>query len=277
MTIKPVLRFALVLISASIWVLPAFAACNPPKSLSSYNFVTGAYSYMHTSLTAPLTLNASIWSGSTDHTGTCNETSGILYFGAAPGDIGISLSLGDACVPGCPTGALSIQASASDGTRSQTLVAQAPETPGGAVNFDFSATGPRDLGEYPRPQVTSLSRVGSLVHMTISIPPVFVYDGAGSGITGFNILNATANSDPGRDAGAYTFNSFLASPGGGGAVGMVTGQCPAGPPDDVWMVTQIKTAAGAGRLVSQALRVRCWILAEPTRRIDKKMGTRTDN
>jgi hypothetical protein len=201
---------------------------------------------------------------------------GILYFGATPGDFGINLSLGDACTPGCPSGSLTILASATDGTRAETLAAQALEAPG-AVNFDFSATGSRALVEYPRPHATSVTRLGDQVFIGLFIPPVSVYDDAGSGITGFNILTATASSDPGRSPGAYTLNTHVPSPGGSGVTANVTGLCPSGGQDDVWLAVQITTSAGASSLVSQSFRIHCHILAEPTRRIDKRMGTQTDN
>ena len=272
-----ILRSAVVLVAASIWVLPASGACNPPKSLSTYNFATGAYSYWHTTLYYG-TLNAKIWSGGIDHTGTCNTFNTILYFGAAPGNFGFNFSLGDSCVTGCPGSSLSILASATNGLRSEVLIAQAEET-AGAVNYDFSQTGSRALGDYPRPLVTSLSRVNNHITLTVAIPSIadYVFDGAGSGITGFNILGASATSDPGRVATPYTLLSFIPSPGGTGGTGTVAGDCPATGSADVWLVTQIVTTAGPATLVSQALRINCQILAEPKRKIDKRMGTHTEN
>ena len=276
MTITAVLRRAFIFFSASIWVLPASGACNPPKSLSTFNAVTGTYAYWHTTLEFG-SLNANIWSGGVDHTGTCNTSSAILYFGVIPGDIGMNMSLGDACVSGCPSGSLSILASATNGIRTETLVAQAQETPGGAVDFDFSQSGPHPLGVYPAPQVTSSSRNGNVITLNLFIPAITVYDDAGSGITGFNVLRAESQTDPGRFASAYTFGSFIPSPGGGGATGSVNGNCPIFGSNDVWFVTQIVTSAGGSNIVSAARRIHCQIFAEPMRKLDKRMGTQVDD
>jgi hypothetical protein len=267
---------AAVLVAVCIGASPASAVCNPPKFVSTYNFVTGAYAYWHSSLIPlPNVLNAKIWSGGVDHTGTCNQDPGILYFGAAPGDMGINLSLGHACVPGCPLGSLSIQASATNGRRSETLVAKTNETPAGAVNFDFSQTGSRALGELPRPRVTSSSRVGTQIQLTLSIAGISVFDGAEADVMGFNVLGAQSIVDPGRSASPYALLVDVPSPGGTGGTATVLVPFPG--TTSYWIVTQVVTRAGPSDLVSEATRISGQILAEPTRKPKNSMTTRTEN
>jgi hypothetical protein len=274
MRAKSTIRSAvLVLAAAGFAASPASAVCNPPKSVSTYNFLTGSYSYWHTSLPSPgITLVASIWSGTSDHTGTCNVSPGILYFGANPGDIGINLSLGDACVVGCPTGSLAIQATAFRGNRIETLLSKATETPGGGVNFDFSETGSHVLGLYPRIRVTASTQVGpNAYNINFTIDPPTAFEGAGSEVTAFNVLTADAPTDPGRLPSAYTLAATFPSTGGGGVSGSVVVQCNL----NGYAVAQIVTAGGPSATVSETIRVCENRLADPKRN-SRQMGTRTD-
>src|SRR4029078_12375650 len=118
MTKQLVFGVALALVIVGIAAPSASAACNPPKSISTYNSGTGAFVYYKTTLLDANKLVGTVWSASGQHAGTaCHEgplATTFLYFGATPGDIGMNLSLGDGCVVGCPSGTASFQITASN-------------------------------------------------------------------------------------------------------------------------------------------------------------------
>ena len=246
---------ALALVIVGLAAPSASAACNPPKSLSTYNSGTGAYSYWHTTLVGGQ-LVGKIWSGAVDFTGTCNDgNQTFLYFGATPGDVGFNLSLGEACVPGCPSGSLSIQVTAISGANSETITGKAPETSTGAINFDFSTSGNLPFASYPRPRVTASSRVTTNVNLNLAVDALSS-NNAGADITGYNILSASGATDPGRLASAYTLRSSIAAPGGIAGTGAATVDC-ANIANDQWVVAQLVTSGGPSNTVSAATRVKC--------------------
>lgn len=260
MTKKIVFGAAIALVIVGIASTPASALCNPPKSLSTYNSGTGAYAFWDTGFpNAGTSLVAKIWSAAGDHTGSCNTVPGILYFGGE-GQIGINLNLGDSCVVGCPSGSLSIQATAINGASSHTLTSQVPETSLSAINFDFSAKTGYVLGNYPRQHVTASSRSGSnvLVNFSIDAASASAFDGTGSQITGYNVLSAQGTTDPGRLASAYGAVPLtnIPAPGGAAATGNASVNCSV-IASDQFVVTQIVTTGGPSNTVSAATRVKC--------------------
>lgn len=262
MTKKIVFAVALALVIVGIAAPNASAACNPPKFASTYNAVTGAFVYFRTTLpTAGASVAGDMWSGVTNATGTCNP----FYFGVAPGDIGLSISLGDACVPSgvCPAGTLSVMATVTSGTDSQQFVATATtETPSGGVNFDFSTqTGPlAGLGMVAAPQhvVTSSSRSGSNVNLSLSFPDISggLRNGTAAQITGYNVCSAQTAANPGHASGSFGGCTFVAAPGGIATTASKVVDCTLTSPDR-WVVTQVVTAAGPSSRVSRATRVNC--------------------
>jgi hypothetical protein len=276
MTKKIVFGAALALVIVGLAAPSASAACNPPKSVGTYNVATQASAYWHTTLSGG-SLVGKIWSGAVDFTGTCNNPPGpgILYFGANPGDVGVSLSLGDACVPGCPTGSLSIQATALTATGSETIISKVAETSTGAVNFDFSGDGSHPMAAYPRPRVTGSSRVSTNVSLNLAVDAVPAFGGAGSDIVGYNILSASGASDPGRLASAYSLRTTIPSPGGAGGTGTTPVDC-SNINNDQWVVTQLVFTGGASNTVSAATRVKCNpALANPKFNVVPKKGLPT--
>jgi hypothetical protein len=277
---------ALVLALLSLTAPSASAACNPPKSVSTYNGVTGAYVYFHTTVPSPngsYGLLGKIWDDDGDHTGTCNEFGTFLYFGAAPGNIGVNMSLGDACVPGCPTRTLSLQITASNtANQTQTIVTKVVETPAGANNFDFSSQAPADLelGSYPRPRVISSSRVGSTVNLSVSLDgSASLYrNGTGTDITGFNLVSASSLGDPGPRASLYALRSFVPTPGGAPGTGLATVDC-SNFVNDQWIAAQLVSATGGpSNAVGPRTRVKCNpALANPHVAPKKGMGSGTSD
>ncbi len=246
----------------------AFANCNPPKYIDTYNAATGAYAYWRSALaeTPGGSLVTKMWSGAVDVTGTCN----FLYFGAGQGDIGLSGDFGQACLPGsaCPSGSVSVLAAVVKGAGTEFLVTQAPETPAGAVNFDFSGTS-HPMIALTRPRITAVSRVSATkVQLSIIIDAVSggLYEGSADQIAGYNILRAEASADPGRLPDPYTLIASVPAPGGAAATAQVTSDfCITYGLDD-WLVVQVVSAAGPFPVVGAAARISCWNLADPKRR-----------
>jgi len=282
MTKKIVLGAAIALVIVGIASTPASALCNPPKAVQTYNAGTGAYIFFnHGFPNAGTSLIGTFWSGTVNNTGTCNTAQpGMLYFGGE-GQVGINLNLGDACVVGCPSGAMSIQITAANGGSSRTLTTQTVETSTGSVNFDFSTKPAYVLGDYPRQHVTASSRVGTSVNVSVGVDAAsgIAQDGTAAQITGYNILSASSPTDPGRDASAYTLRTNIPAPGGIAATGATPVDC-TNINNDQWVVTQLVTVAGPSNSVSPATRIKCNpALANPKYNIvpKKSMGTQTQH
>jgi hypothetical protein len=281
---------ALALALLSLVAPSASAACNPPKSVSTYNSFTGAYVFFHTSLPSPTTAIGKFWDAAGDHTGSCNDgNQSFLYICCNPGDISINLSLGEACVTGCPSGNLWFQLTAANSAGgTQTIVTKIPETPAGANNFDFSTQLPDDveLRDYPRPRVTSSSRAGDTVNLTLGLDSTasLYRNGTASDITGFNVVSASSQFNPGPRAEAYTLRSFIPAPGGAAGTGSATVECthviPHGSWNDQWVAFQLVSAIGGpSNAVGTRTRVKCDpALANPRNVVPKKgMGTGTSD
>lgn len=282
MSKKIVIAAALALVMVGISATGASAACSPPKGTGTYNTVTGVYTYWTTTIPqAGATLVAKIWSPGGDHTGTCNTLStspgpGILYWGGAPGTVGMKLGLGDACVVGCPSGSLSILPTVigAGGQTQQLIQKKAEETPAGGLNFDFSTAG-GTMCDMPCPTVLTSSAVDA-THKSVTlgvaaIPAGCITDPAD--ILGWKIVSKASATDPGNDASAYTAVATLAAPGGGAAQGKAVVDC-SDPTKDQWVTMQLNTTGGGAPSVCKARRVNCDPrLADPKfNRIPPKKG-----
>jgi hypothetical protein len=287
MTKKIVFGVAAVALATVVMAPAASAACASARSAKTYNSGTGAYSYWH----APSgdtggTLVGQTWqlgAPGTWSTGNCNSVdvgspggAGFIYFGA--GGIGLNLDLA-ACGSGCPASGstLAVVAQKKSGATTDFLVATVVETPGGAVNFDYSTQGNHEMIPMPRPRVTSSSRAGTTVNLNVQVPAIsagLYGPNAANAVTGFNILSASSATNPGRDAAAYTLRSAITSPGGNAATGAVSVDC-TNPNADQWVVTQLVLEGGVGSsAVSEATRVNCNpALADPKYKIVPKRGT----
>jgi hypothetical protein len=270
---------ALALVIVGLIAPSASASCPNSKSVSTYNPVTGAFNYWHTTLTGPgTTLVAKIWQpGGPDVTGTCNTTAGnasnsILYFAVTPGDIGLNINISDACVGGtsatCATGQIAVMGTVTKGGQTEFLTTQAPETPGGGVTFDFSTFGNHPFVPMPRPRITSSTKVGTTVNANVTVDAASggAYEGTAGLITGYNILSKLSGTDPGRNASAYDAGPQLTASSGGAASAPVSVDCTGGSPSlsRRWVVTQLVTPNGPSPTVSAPTQVSCdGSLAEP--------------
>ncbi len=257
MTKKIIAVAALALMVAVVAAPNASASCNPPKYISTYN--GSAYCYWHTGLdtTNPAAgLVTKMWAGAVDVTGTCN----FLYFGTNAGDVGLNGDFGQSCLPGaaCPAGNVSVLAAVTLGGKTDFLVTQAPETPAGARNYDFSNTA-HPMVPLGRPRVTSSSRAATNVNLNLAIDAISagLYDGTASQVTGYNVLSAASASDPGRAASAYTLASAAAGGVGGAAATAVASVDCSNTALSRWVVVQAVTAAGPLPVVGEATQVNC--------------------
>jgi len=278
MTKKFLFGAAVVLATAGLSTSNVSALCNPPKVTGTFNAITGAFTYFHTNVPDPTSVTARFWSAGGDHTGTCNaDAAGFLYFGANTGDIGMYFSFGNGCTVGCPVGSLTLQVTAANATASETLVTTTPETPSGALHFDFSGRG-HTMGNN-RPRVTTSSRVGNNANLNVTIDPVAAFDGATGDISSINLLSAPGTSDPGRSPAAYTVKTNVPATGAAVPVVFDCSLTPAG--SDVWIATQLVSATGGpSGAVSAATRVKCnSALANPNYKVipKKSMGASTQH
>ena len=278
MTKKIVFGVALALVIVGISAPSASAACNPPKFASTYNSVTGGFAYWHTTIVGG-TLHSRMWSGAVDYTGTCDGGAGsangnVIYFGIDPQNVGFNASLGDGCVPGCPTASLSVKASVTsgDGSSQEFVASAAPETPAGGVNFDFSDKA-HNMVSTPRPRVgTNNGRVGSTVVMSTLAEPLGGYfDGTAAQVVSCNYRQASSLTDPGRQASLYpTLLATAPASSGSCASANLVVDC-SNIANDAWVVIQTVTAAGADAVVGPATRVKCNpALAQPKVKVPAK-------
>jgi hypothetical protein len=256
--LKTVVGLVLALVLVAISTPSASAACNPPKSISTYNGATGQYTYWQSTLAAQNfggTLFNKFWNGGVDYTGSCQ----FVDFGAAPGDIGMYGSFGDFCLPGpsCPSDWITVEVTVVSGGRQQILVTKAPETHGGFLSFDFSNS-PHSLCDVPCPVLTNLTANGTERSFTLSVGSVTAcaYDGSATDLSGWNIVSKASARDPGISAGPYSVRTFLPAPGGGAASGTATVDC-SNPALAQWVSTQLMTTAGGSPTVCPAIRVGC--------------------
>lgn len=250
---------ALALAIVGISAPDASAFCNPPKFVASFNSVSGEYTYWQVNdNTNSAALATKFINNNQDVGGTCQ----FLYWAVSPGQVGLSGDFGQACALGtpCPSGTLSLIGQAGDSFFGATITEGT-----GALGYDFAPVGGpghvKETGSAPRPRVTSSSRSGSSVIVSIGIDAVSSNPGfdaaTAATITGYNILSAAATTDPGRSAVAYQpLANAPASGGGPGSVASASVDC-TNTALDRWVVTQIVTTGGPFHSVSAATQIKC--------------------
>jgi hypothetical protein len=212
----------------------ASATCHGSKSAANWNSSTYAYSYWISPpgyATSSTQLVGRFWQlgdRAAGNEGTCTpSTCGFgaewLYF--TPDGLSMNLFLGAAEFQGCPIGRAIVVAEniSSDGTNAAFLVGTADETPQLIFNWDFSVFGNRNFVPVPAPQVSNRSQAGTTVTVDVAMSSAasaaFGPSGA-SVITGYRVLDAAGNSDPGRNSALYAPVGTVAGPAGGSIVGV---------------------------------------------------------
>jgi CTP:molybdopterin cytidylyltransferase MocA len=258
------------LVLALIGVAPqSTASCNPPKSASTYNFLTGQYGYWRlparygTDLSSVVGRFWELGNRSQANEGECTSANcGWLYFGApSSGAMGMQINLGGPGIVGCPSTRLvvTLEAPSADGVNAAFLVATTDETPANAVNFDYSSFGHRNFAPIPVPQITSLVRDGDSATVGLAVgsaaPGAFGPAGA-TPITGMNLLDAVGTSDPGRLAASY--QAIRSLPGAnGGSISGLTFSC-LNPSSTHFLAVQLVFDGGvASQYASTVTRVSC--------------------
>jgi len=279
MTKKIVFGVAVVALAVLVMAPSASAACGSTRSASTYNGTTGAFNYWHApSGDATGTLAGQTWqlgAPASWNTGNCVD---FLYFGL--GGIGLNLNLAG-CGAGCPANlsTLAVLAQKKDPTGvTDFLLATVVETPGGALNFDYSTQGNHAMIRMPSPQVISSSKAGSVITLHVGIPSItngLFGPSAASAVTGFNIVSALSATDPGGDASLYQPRASAVSAGGAAVLDqIVTVDCAAATAgQDQWVATQLSFEGGTvlSSAVSGARRVHCLgALADPKYKIVPK-------
>jgi hypothetical protein len=263
MTKKFVFGAAALAVSALLMTPSASASCNPGKSATTFSTSTAYW----VPLEAGGTLTGAAWQlgapGSFRSDGGAVVCSDFLV--ETGGGLSLALDLG-ACGAGCPaTGAtLATLAQSSGPAGTSFLLATIVETPAATVNFDYATQGDHAMIAIPRPRVLSSAKnLGNplLVDLNVALDSIaggLYGPNAASAITGFRILGASASSDPGRDASAYTLRASVPAGGGTAATQALQVDC-SNPNSDQWLVTQISFENGAvlSGAVSGATRVNC--------------------
>jgi len=269
---------ALALVIVGVAAPDASALCNPPKFVATFNSVSGDYIYWQVDdlTNSAQTSMQSIANGGQDVGGTCN----FIYWGANPGQVGLSGDYGQACaLPAtrpCPSGSLSIIGQAGGSFFGATVTEGA-----GPLGYDFSTLPGavnhiKNTALAPRPKVNSSSRSGNSVVLSLQLDAANASPGIDSttaaAITGYNVLSAVGTTDPGRLASAYTLQVNAPAAGGGPATVASTSVDCTDITKDRWVVTQIVTTAGPFSGVGPATQVKCnAALADPKyKKIHKK-------
>ncbi len=201
-----VIVLGMVALSAS----SAMALCSPPKVFHSWDASTYYYGYVYNYSGDMGNTVGAFWepgARTESNEGTFTVDNWLRYY-AATSKWYITGNTGTAGVVGCPGGQIVVAISEAQGTTANFAIAQADETP--TRNFHFNLAN-MTLTPIPRPQITNRSRAGDIV--TLDMQAVDVASGfstrfggvAASYITGINFYSFTGNTDPGRDAAAWTF------------------------------------------------------------------------
>jgi hypothetical protein len=263
---KTIFGLSLAVLAVSMATSVASANCNPPKYASTYNAWTGAYTFWVSTLPSGSGIRpwGTIWTGGTDHTGTCNDFNQNFLSTKTPipGGIGLDLWLGEQCVVGCPSGSLSLEVRALNAytrpTEAQFLLIKVPETPGPGPNFDYSNTS-HPMCEFPRPVINDLHSNGSTKTATLAIGSTAgcAFGGALEEITGWRILAKASSTDPGMFDTYGLRGSLAVTPGSNGsASGTVTLDC-SNAALAQWVTAQLVTGATVFHLVGPTTRVSC--------------------
>jgi len=287
MTKKIVFGVVLVALVALVTVPSASANCNPAKSAVTFGGGVTAY---WLPVTAVGTLAGQAWQlgapGTSSASVACVDFASSLF----PDTSGVSLqfNLGAACNAGCPAATapalptLAFLAQNKTATGTEFLLATVVETPGNASgNFHYGFQGNHNMITLPSPTVISSSKALSVVTLHVGIPSIaagLYGPGAASAVSGFNVVSALSETNPGTDASLYQTRASVASAGGAAVLDQaVTVDCAAATGlQDQWVATQISFEGGSvlSSAVSAPRRVHCLgALADPKYKVvPKKAG-----
>lgn len=276
MTKRIVFAAPLALVIAGIAASSASAHCSPAKYATTYNGFTGTANFLRTSFKG--SLSATMWSGSTDHTGTCDEHDFGLYY-LDETHVYFNVALGHACVPGCPAGRLSIKVVNTGMGRQEFVANGVPENfvyP--SANFDFSTVTNTDMvpvgAHRPRVAASSRSPTGATDTVSLSAYHVLGYGDVDNleCLVRSATTPITATSPP--PPAEANWPGVLAS------LPAVNGICSASGPLIIdcsdrsvtrWIAMQYATPAGRDPVVGPATRINCDpALAEPKFRFNPK-------
>jgi len=259
MTKKIVLGAVVVALAAFVATPSASAACIPAKTAQTFGASATAYWLPASSVGTPAVQSWQLGAPGTWAGTGCPDT---FLFADGPG-FSLNFDLGS-CGAGCPgplnANTLVVLAMNKTATGTEFLLDTAVENAAAFANYDYGAQGDHTMIPIPRPAVLSSSRVGSNVNLSVSVGSIaagLFGPNAGSAVTGFNILTAASDTDPGRDASAYSLRSTIPSAGGAAATQPVSLDCTN--PQSQWIVTQIQFENGTvlSKAVSAATRVSC--------------------
>ena len=285
MTKKIVFGVMLVALVAFVTVPSASANCIPAKTTATFGGGVTAY---WLPVTAVGTLAGQAWQlgapGTSSASAACIDTS--LF--PDVGGVSLQFNLGAACNAGCPSltlpalATLAFLAQNKTAAGTEFLLATIVETPANpAANFFYGDQGNHNMITLPSPTVISSSKALSVVTLHVGIPSIaagLYGPGAASAVSGFNVVSALSETNPGTDASLYQTRASVASAGGAAVLDQaVTVDCAAATGlQDQWVATQISFEGGSvlSSAVSAPRRVHCLgALADPKYKVvPKKAG-----
>ncbi len=205
----------------------------------------------------------------------CLDTAWLQQDSGGPNTFGIfgymggSNGIGGYCEPqGCATGNAHfvVETTSTVGDKAYIAVYRSTElSPDTTHNWDLSEDGVMTAAEIPRPQVTTSSRVLTNVIVDLTLVQInSAFHGALDGhspsgsITAYRLMEASSNTDPGRNPVAWTVKSTHAYTGSNVAVTGVTVDCSA-VTTDKWLATQLELDNNqtASTYVSAGVQIEC--------------------
>lgn len=168
---------------------------------------------------------------------------------------------------GCPANALvvTVETLNADGSKAYYAAGKAA----GTDEWNFATPGATDwpLIEIPRPNVTNSSRTGNTVTLNVALPAASGARGetgfpAETVVTGYQLVTAQSQTDPGRNPAAWTnLGIVLATTPAGSTANGVAVQCAGSAPTDpdTWVGTRLVYDNGqlSSVYVGEARRIEC--------------------
>ena len=210
---------------------PAAASCIPDRTASNYNPLTEVFAAWNPPAgyrTDTAGLAGSFWqlgNYAGANQGTYSAAGGWLYFYA--GGIVMGAHLSDPGVISCPANGSRLATVAedisTDGASAAFVVGTTDETPSGAVNWDYSVYGNRNLVPIPPAQVSNVTRGPTIltVDVTVASAAAAAFGASGAAvISGYRVVDAPGFSTPGRLASGYTTIRTIPGSAGGSVTGV---------------------------------------------------------
>ena len=227
---RPSRLFAPALFAAAMLAAtrPATASCLPDRSATNYNPASSTYAYWFPPAnyrTDVGGLGGSFWklgSHASSNQGSCTPvTCNWIYFNDN-GGMTLDLHTFYPGVIGCPSPHLAtvIEDISIDGKAAEFLVGTVDETPAGAIFFDYTPYGDRDLVPIPAAQVTNPTRGPTTftVDVTVASAASAAFGVAGASvISGYRIVDAQGWALPSRFATNYGIVQTIPGSSGGSA------------------------------------------------------------